>query len=300
MAGKTVIVTGANTGMGLVISKELALQGADVIMACRSEDRGLASLAQVEAVLAEQKRTSDSTGSATLELMDLADLESVRKFASTVQDKYSHVDRLICNAGIMIPPHSFTKDGYESQFQVNHLSHYLLQRLLMPQLLSSPTRPSIVHVSSLAGENAAIRQGEFWKVARRNPDEYNSMVAYCQSKLAQVLFTVETSRRYGDQVTVNAVHPGIVNTDLFNRNVTGFVKQALDSLGKLMESAGVVYSSEKGASTAIYLATNPSSVTSTGGYWADCAPRPANPTAFNRDIGMEWWEQSAKAAGLDD
>lgn len=294
MEGKTVIVTGANTGMGLIIAKELAVRGAKVILACRSEKKGK----EAEEKVWREVRARGGKGAAQFASLDLSQLSSVREFADKLKESHDSVDCLINNAGIMVPPHNYTPDGFESQFQVNYLSHYLLTRLLSPALEASKN-PKVVNISSLASENIGISNGEFEKIARCKQEEYDAFQAYRQSKLAQVLFTVEMNRRMGESITVNAVHPGIVNTELFSRSDNVVWKALIGSVGWAMEQAGVVYSPERGASTAIHLATSPTAKTSSGGYFADCAPRPANPVAFNSSIAKEWWEKSAQLVGLE-
>eukprot|EP00897_Mesotaenium_endlicherianum_P004807 jgi/Mesen1/4354/ME000022S03634 len=295
MKGKVCIVTGANTGMGVVIAKELALKGASVVMACRSEAKGKAA----QDLVLRAVKARGAEGKAEFASLDLSSLASVRAFADGFIRQHGQLDCLINNAGIMVPPHSYTADGFESQFQVNYLSHYLLTRLLLPVMEKSAGTPSIVHVSSLAGERVSLKKGEFGSIARCGPGEYEAFKAYRQSKLAQVLFTVEMNRRLGDKVTVNAVHPGIVNTDLFNRGSNPLLKMLIGPLGWVMQATGAVYTPAKGASTAIYLATTPRSVTGSGGYFADCAPKPANPVALDPALGEEWWNESARAAGID-
>lgn len=295
MEGKTVIVTGANTGMGVIIAKELALRGARVIMACRSEKKGR----EAEEKVWREVRAQGGPGKAEFASLDLSQLSSVRKFVDSFKERNENLDCLINNAGIMVPPHSYTPDGFESQFQVNYLSHYLLTRLLVPVMQASSESPKVIHVSSLASENVAVSKGDFDTIARCKPEKYNSFEAYRHSKLGQVLFTVEMNRRIGEGITVNSVHPGIVNTELFNRSGNFLVNSLIGTLGWAMSTAGFVYTPEKGASTAVYLATTPSTKTSSGGYFADCAPRPANPVAFDASLGNEWWEESAKLVGLE-
>lgn len=298
MVGKVCVVTGANTGMGIVTAKELAKRGAAVVMACRSEAKGRAA----EAAVREAVRTGGrprTAGTAEFMPLDLSSLASVRAFADALAANRERVDVLVNNAGIMIPPYALTTDGFESQFQVNHLSHYLLTRLLVP-LLERSAAPAVVHVSSLAGERVAIKKGEFWKIARCNAEEYNAWQAYRHSKLAQVLFTVEMRRRMGDKIIVNALHPGIVNTELLTgRNTSPLWKTLLAPLGWAVTTFGGMYTPEQGASTAVYLATHSRAAIGSGGYFADSAPKAPNPVALDIELGKEWWDESARAAGIN-
>jgi NAD(P)-dependent dehydrogenase (short-subunit alcohol dehydrogenase family) len=194
--GRTVVITGANSGIGLVAARELARAGARVVMAVRNLDKGRAA--------------ADSIASGEVEVreLDLADLASVRGFAEGYQ---GNVDLLINNAGVMAPPRRETKDGFESQFGTNHLGHFALTGLLLPRLLAG-SEPRVVTVSSGAHRMGRIRfddlQGE-----RR----YMNWLSYGQSKLANLMFCFELQRRAteaGTELKSLAVHPGYARTNL--------------------------------------------------------------------------------------
>jgi NAD(P)-dependent dehydrogenase (short-subunit alcohol dehydrogenase family) len=194
--GRTVVITGANSGIGLVAARELARAGARVVMAVRNLDKGRAA--------------ADSITSGEVEVceLDLADLASVRGFAEGYQ---GNVDLLINNAGVMAPPRRETKDGFESQFGTNHLGHFALTGLLLPRLLAG-SEPRVVTVSSGAHRMGRIRfddlQGE-----RR----YMNWLSYGQSKLANLMFCFELQRRAteaGTELKSLAVHPGYARTNL--------------------------------------------------------------------------------------
>jgi NAD(P)-dependent dehydrogenase (short-subunit alcohol dehydrogenase family) len=194
--GRTVVITGANSGIGLVAARELARAGARVVMAVRNLDKGRAA--------------ADSIASGEVEVreLDLADLASVRGFAEGYQGE---VDLLINNAGVMAPPRRETKDGFESQFGTNHLGHFALTGLLLPRLLAG-SEPRVVTVSSGAHRMGRIRfddlQGE-----RR----YMNWLWYGQSKLANLMFCFELQRRAteaGTELKSLAVHPGYARTNL--------------------------------------------------------------------------------------
>lgn len=233
--GRVGIVTGANSGIGFEAARQLALHGADVVLACRSEARGNEA---VEAIRAEKP-----AGSVRFAALDLSDLESVRAFAAAFEAP--RLDLLINNAGVMMPPLSRTKQGFELQFGVNHLGHFALTGLLLPKLLG--TKGSrVVTVSS-----QAHRQGKMvfddlqWE--RRS---YSKMGAYGQSKLANLLFTFELDRlldaRNAGTIAV-AAHPGWTGTNL-QRNV------------KLFEMLNDVFAmkTEQGALPTLRAATDPS------------------------------------------
>ena len=190
-AGRTVIVTGANSGLGLATARELASAGARVILACRNVDKGNAALAGM-------------SGDVQVRALDLADLASVRAFADTI----GLVDVLINNAGIMAVPYALTRDGFESQIGTNHLGHFALTNLLLPKI-----NDRVVTVSSIMHYSGAISIKDLnWKAR-----PYSAWLAYGQSKLANLLFTSELARRLaatGSAVTAHAAHPGYSATNL--------------------------------------------------------------------------------------
>ena len=190
-AGRTVIITGANSGLGAVTARELAARGATIIMAVRTTSKGEAAARQM-------------TGDIEVRQLDLQDLSSVRAFADGV-DK---VDVLINNAGIMAAPFALTADGFESQIGTNHLGHFALTNLLLPKLTDR-----VVSVSSMAHWPGRIDLDDLnWKNRR-----YSPWLAYSQSKLANLLFTSELQRRLdsaGSPLRAVAAHPGYSHTNL--------------------------------------------------------------------------------------
>ena len=190
-AGRTVIITGANSGLGAVTARELAGRGATIIMAVRTTSKGEAAARQM-------------TGDIEVRQLDLQDLSSVRAFADGV-DK---VDVLINNAGIMAAPFALTADGFESQIGTNHLGHFALTNLLLPKLTDR-----VVSVSSMAHWPGRIDLDDLnWKNRR-----YSPWLAYSQSKLANLLFTSELQRRLdsaGSPLRAVAAHPGYSHTSL--------------------------------------------------------------------------------------
>lgn len=189
--GKTVIVTGANSGLGLVTAREMARVGARVILACRDISKG-------------QDAAAGMSGDVEVRRLDLQDLASVREFADTV----SVVDVLINNAGIMAVPYALTRDGFESQIGTNHLGHFALTNLLLPKISDR-----VVTVSSMAHWMGRITLRDLnWKAR-----PYRTWLAYGQSKLANLLFTSELQRRLdakGSTIKAHAAHPGYSATNL--------------------------------------------------------------------------------------
>ena len=198
---KTAIITGANTGIGLETAVDFAERNGRVILACRSKERGEAAVEQV-------KRRSGNNNVIFMPL-DLASLDSVRSFATNVLDREARVDILVNNAGIMACPYMKTADGFEMQFGVNHLGHFLLTNLLLDRLKEAPAA-RIVNVSSSAHKRGKINFEDL-----NSTKKYTPFGAYSQSKLANVLFTRSLAKRLeGSNVIVNALHPGVIRTEL--------------------------------------------------------------------------------------
>ena len=172
-SGRRVIVTGANSGLGLITARELARKGATVVLACRNVRKGEAALADVRA----------AGGEAELAQLDLADLASVRAFAAA---RTEPVDLLVNNAGIMAPPRGTTADGFELQFGTNHLGHFALTGLLLDRLLAG-TAPRVVTLSSL--------MHRYGRLQLEGKQRYNRWRVYGTSKLANLLFMRELDRR---------------------------------------------------------------------------------------------------------
>lgn len=197
------IVTGANSGIGYYAALELARAGANVILACRSPARGAAALARIEAI---------APGRAQLEKLDLSDFASVRDFAARVKERHGSLDILLNNAGVMAPPtRQTTAQGFELQFGVNFLGHYLLTALLLEPILAARA-PRIIQVSSIAH-----RQGRMAWEDLQSETSYHPWNAYRQSKLACLIFAHELGWRAatgGWGALSLAAHPGIAATEL--------------------------------------------------------------------------------------
>ncbi len=207
LTGKTVLITGANTGIGLETAVDLAKRGARVVLACRDVARGKAAEAEVKL-----RSKSDDV---VFSKLDLASLKSVREFSERTLDEESRIDILVSNAGVMIPPYSTTEDGFELQFGVNHLGHFLLTNLLLERIKKSPNG-RIVTVSSLGHTSGKINFDDL-----QSKKSYSRWGAYAQSKLANILFTQSLAKRLrGTNVTAYSLHPGSVLTDL-QRHVPG-------------------------------------------------------------------------------
>ena len=271
--GKTVIITGANTGIGIHTVIDLAKRGATVVMACRNMQKGETAL----------KEAKEKSGSENIDLMqlDLSSLKSVRKFAESFSSKYDKLNILINNAGVMMCPYSKTEDGFEMHIGTNHLGHFALTNLLLKKLVASvPAR--IINVSSIAHRRGKIDFDDI----NYNHRSYNSFGAYGQSKLANILFTKELHKKVVDHgITAYAVHPGFVYTELarnskwasifYNTIVRAFAKTAL-----------------QGAQTSIYCAVQEGLEKNSGGYFADSKLISSSSDSCNEEYAKKIWELS--------
>ncbi|ADB59418.1 short-chain dehydrogenase/reductase SDR [Haloterrigena turkmenica DSM 5511] len=243
--GRTVVITGANSGIGLEATRELARNGATVIMACRSAARGAEAVSDI--------RSDVPDADLRVEECDLADLESVRSFADRLDGE--DLDVLINNAGVMAIPRSETEDGFETQFGVNHLGHFALTGLLLENLgLNEDGDSRIVTVSSGVHESGAIDFDDLQGEA-----SYDEWDAYAQSKLANVLFAYELERRLltaDANVKSNAVHPGYANTRLQFRGPEQRGSRIRKAAMKVMNTV-LAQSAEMGALPTLYAATAP-------------------------------------------
>ncbi len=246
LVGRTAVVTGANSGIGLETARALAAHGAHVVLACRD---------QVKARAAADRLAREAEDALSLELLalDLSDLRSVRAAAETFRSRHDRLDVLINNAGIMAPPYLLTADGFELQFGTNHLGHFALTGLLLDSLLTTPGA-RVVTVSSNLHRLAGIDFDDL-----DHERSYNRWDAYGASKLANLLFTSELARRLesaGDRVVALAAHPGWSRTNL---TANGPVLLATGVRAKVGRAAGrfLGQSAASGARPTLYAATAP-------------------------------------------
>ena len=226
--GRIALVTGANSGLGFETARMLAMRGAEVIMACRNRSKGEQALQRV--------REAYPAARVSLLPLDLADLGSVEDAATTLSAEHARLDLLINNAGVMVPPFARTKQGFELQFGTNHLGHFALTGRLLPLILETPG--SRVVVLSSAGANfGRINLDDLNYEGRR----FSKWGAYCQSKLANLMFALELARRLSAArhgTIATAAHPGGAATDLqrdaaFFRTVVNPYLAAAPSTGAL-------------------------------------------------------------------
>jgi NAD(P)-dependent dehydrogenase (short-subunit alcohol dehydrogenase family) len=205
LTGKVLIVTGGNSGLGFESVKAFTEKGAEVILASRSVEKGEKAKAEILQQYPEAK--------IKVAELDLADLDSVRRFAKNFQQNHNRLDVLLNNAGIMTTPYFTTKDGFEGQVGTNHLGHFALTGLLLPVLKKTP-QSRVVNVSSMAHKQGKM---DFSNLLFENGKGYSPMKAYGRSKLANLLFTYELQRFFEanniDSISV-AAHPGVSQTNL--------------------------------------------------------------------------------------
>ncbi|CAI5769399.1 Uncharacterized protein PODLI_1B020849 [Podarcis lilfordi] len=295
MEGKTVIITGANSGLGRAAAAELLRRRARVIMACRDPARAEEAARELRAEmgLSSRERGGGGGGGGRGELvvrqLDLASLGSVRRFCQQVLQEESRLDVLINNAGIFQCPYMKTEDGFEMQFGVNHLGHFLLTNLLLGLLKSSaPSR--IVVVSS-----KLYKYGEINFDDLNSELNYNKSFAYSRSKLANILFTRELARRLENTgVTVNVLHPGIVRTNLGRHIHIPLLAKPLFNL----VSWAFFKTPLEGAQTSIYLASSPEVEGVSGKYFGNCKEEQLLPNAMDDLVARKLWDISEVMVGL--
>ena len=276
MKGKVVMITGANSGIGKATTIALAKMDATIVMVCRNFDTGHKAQEEIKGL----------TGNDNIDLFqcDLASQAEIRRLVEQFKKKYTKLDVLINNAGIVLSKRTECIEGFEMNFAVNYLAPFLLTNLLLELLIeSAPSR--IINVSSEVHRNAKLDFDDL----QCNKD-YGAFKTYGKSKLALLLFTYELSRRLkGKGVTVNAVHPGVVKTNL-GRDQSYFAQLFTKIFFK---------SPEKGAQTSVYLASSQEVQNITGKYFANKAPKKSSEESYNIENAKRLWDISIKLTGLD-
>lgn len=274
MENKTVLITGGSSGIGLHTAIGLAASGAEVILAVRDQEKGAAAAQEI------RQKVGDTAKAEVLGL-ELSDLRSVQSTAREFYDRWPKLDVLINNAGLFTTSYTPTAQGFELQFGVNHLGHFLLTHLLAPALRKSP-EPRVVNVSSLAylqGRLDTARLQEW-------PGSYNGLTAYTQSKLCNVLFTLEWAKRF-PEIPANALHPGVIGTH-FGAKHSRLLERALWLLYRPF-----MVKPEDGARTSIYLAGTPEVRGISGGFFDEKQRRRSIAAkALQNDGAQILWEKS--------
>jgi retinol dehydrogenase 12 len=276
MQGKTVVITGATSGIGAVAARRLAAQGARIVIVARDRRRAEETLRELRAANAGQAHTALYA--------DLSRLREMKRVAAEIAAAEPKIDVLMNNAGLIASRHQRTEDGLELMFATNHLSYFVLTRLLLERLRAA----GAARVVSTASE--AHRRG---KLDFDRLQEQKGAAGYGTTKLCNILFTRELARRLaGSGVTANCLHPGFVATR-FGDNAGGALRLGLTVAKRLF-----ALSPEEGAQTMVYLASSPEVAGRTGGYYDRCAPAEPSREARSEADALRLWELSAEISGI--
>lgn len=278
MRGKTVVITGATSGIGQVAAARLAAMGARLVLMARDKVRGEAEMASLRAISPGMNHA--------IFYADLSLLAEVKRVAAEIAAAEARIDVLINNAGALFATRQITADGLEVTFATNHMSYFVLTHGLRERLrASAPAR--VVNVASDAHKGEKLDFNDL-----QSANSYRGLHVYGRSKLCNILFTRELARRWeGSGVTANSLHPGFVSTR-FGDQSGGMLSLAVRA------AKTFAISPEKGAETIVYLASSDEAANANGLYYYKC--RPATPTkeAQDSDTARRLWQESEKLAGV--
>ena len=271
------IVTGANSGIGKVTAAALAGKGMRVVLVCRDKARGEAALAEI--------RHAHPNAHLELELAELSSIASVRALAERLLARFPVVHVLVNNAGGIVDARRLTEDGIEATLAGNHVGHFLLTSLLMDRLLGSG-RPRVINVAS-----EGHRAGHFDFTDLEQARGWTAIGSYGRAKLANILFTKELQRRYGDRgLLAFAIHPGVVNTR-FGETAAGWFRLGVSLVRPFMRTV------EKGAATVIWSATDAEADRHAGQYLCDLKVKKPSQEARDAEVAQRLWLESARLVG---
>ena len=285
LEGRTVVITGANAGIGRETALDLAMRGARVIMACRNLQKAQTTAKEI----AEKSHNSNIV----VKHLDLASLKSVRDFAEDMNKNEVRLDVLINNAGVAcLPELTKTQDNFEMAMGVNHLGHFLLTNLLLDLLIkSAPSRIVVVtsaaHKYATKGLNLENINSELF---------YDRYEPYIQSKLANILFSKELARHLkGSGVTVNSLHPGVI---IAESEIKRHFPPVLQTVFSILLTP-IVKTAKQGAQTTIYLAVSEDVEGVSGLYFQDCAITEPSEPAQDENMARKLWDVSQTLVGLN-
>jgi len=278
MRGKTIVITGATSGIGQVAAEKLAAMGARLVLVARDKARGEAALARLRPISPDANHS--------IYYADLSRLAEVKRVAAEIAAAEPRIDVLINNAGALFATRQVTTDGLELTFATNHMSYFVLTHGLRDRLrASAPAR--VVNVASDAHKGEKLDFNDL-----QSAGNFRGLHVYGRSKLCNILFTRELARRWeGTGVTANSLHPGFVSTR-FGDQSGGMLSFAVRA-AKL-----VAISPEKGAETIVYLASSGEVASSNGLYYYKCAPATPTKEAQENDAARRLWQESEKLAGV--
>ena len=272
MKSKRIVLTGASRGIGRETALALGKMGADLSLVVRDAERGKA--------VAEEVRALKGGGDVEVFVADLSSLGDIRRASAEILAKHGVIDVLVNNAGALLMDRQLTKDGYEATFATNHLGYFLLTKLLLDAVKKAPAG-RVVNVASEAHHRGSLKFDDLM-----GEKKYAGWFAYSASKLANIAFTAELARRLaGTSVTTNSLHPGVIASG-FARNNDGLV----GFLAKL--ASPFLMSSEDGARTTLFLATDPSVAGTSGLYFAKSKPKTPSREARDESMAKRLWDVS--------
>jgi NAD(P)-dependent dehydrogenase (short-subunit alcohol dehydrogenase family) len=278
MEGKTVVITGATSGIGQVSTETLAQMGARIVFVARDKARADATLARLS--------RAGPNASHSVHFADLMRLAEIKRVAGEIAEQEPKIDVLINNAGAIFAARRVTDDGLERTFALNHMSYFLLTVGLRERLVATGGA-RIVNTASAAHQGAILDFDDL-----QSAKNFRAIRAYSRSKLCNILFTRELARRLrGTGVTTNCLHPGFVATRFGDE--TGGLLSAVTRVAKLF-----AISPAKGAETIIYLASSPTVANITGLYFHECQPVKPSPAAMDDHAALVLWQRSAALAGI--
>lgn len=281
MEGKYCVVTGANSGLGYYTTRAFAMRGAHVAMVCRNEEKGKKALIEI---IKESGNTNLS-----LFVADLSSQKDLRAAAQKIRSSFPVVDVLVNNAGTWISELSYTEDGIEKMFAVNHMAYFYLTHLLYPHIAKSEDG-RVVSVASDSHFQGKMHFDDLYLTKK-----YHGLRAYAQSKLANILFTYELEKRKPhEQVTTYAIQPGLVKTDIGLKHTRWLHAIAW----KLRRSGGVT--PDVGAKTQIYAATAPEAKLYSGKYWDKSKTKSSSKASYQAEDAAKLWEVSKELCKIDD
>ena len=298
LIGKTVVITGGNTGIGKETARDLYRRGARVILACRNLEKANEAAEDVRKnppSRPDLEQFKGAPGESVVCTLTLASLASVRECAKKLNASEPRIHLLINNAGVMMCPKEKTEDGYEMQLQSNHLGHFLLTLLLLPRIKAAASEGArIINVSSMAHISGRMNFDDL-----NLEKSYSPMIAYQQSKLANVLFTTELARKLKDAriegITTYSLHPGVVSTEL-GRHLDKSMFPGARLFFTVFKP--FIKTPELGAQTSIHCAVDETAAQETGLYYKECrVSSPASQANSKEDAERLWWE-SLKLVGL--
>ncbi|XP_063633309.1 retinol dehydrogenase 11-like [Cydia splendana] len=289
--GMTAIVTGSNTGIGKETALDLYLRGCRVIMACRDTNKANVAKTEIESL----HNCNEGKGSLIVRKLDVSSLSSVREFVSLMLAEETKIEILVNNAGVMMAPRGITDDGFETHMATNHFGHALLTLLLLP-MLANCSHARVVNVSSMVHHRAELDFGDI----NFETTKYDPLMAYCRSKVANILFARALSQKLRDHnignVSTYSLHPGVISTeisrhfsDTFFRGTTWLFNNVLSWFCK---------SPRCGAQTTVYCAVDEQCANQSGLYYSDCAVTASSKYSQNYANAEQLWKVTLAALKL--